>query len=82
MALVNNLWLSLSKHGFLLPNLHIPGHWPGQTERAPGSSRSRESIGWEPEPRLAEGLRLPCQATQTSLPWTGAQFPHLENEGL
>ena len=82
MALVNSLLLSLSKHGFLWPNLHIPGQCPGRREGGPSSSRGQESTGYELETDLDEGPCLACWVTGASPPQTEIQFPHLENEGL
>lgn len=79
---MNSLWLAFSKHEFLLPNFHIPGHCPGQEEGAPGSSCSTESTGGELEPHWVKGPGLAFPAIGTRLPWSGAQFPHVENEGL
>lgn len=70
MALVNSLWLSLSKHGFLWPNLYLAGGCPRWKEGAPGSFHSGERAGWQLEPHLSGLLG--------ALVW--AQFPLLENK--
>ena len=70
---MNSLWLALSKRGLLLPHLHIPGHGSGWGEGALGGSWSPIWLrGWVWFPR----------PLGQSLPWSGARFPHLENEGL
>lgn len=69
MALVNSLWLSLSKHGFLWPNLHIAGPMPKVEGGGPGLFPQRR-VCWQLEPHLSGLLG--------ALVW--AQFPLLENK--